>query len=671
MVSFYKLKYSSFISSGNLFIGSVEDINPNSKFLALGIRRRHVVSNLNYSCFMSRRAALFLFGALSRKARPLLSLGKQFVDDNKIMSLCRLFLISYVRNWVPGLLTNYGALSLTLLRNEDAPNKIGCLFKFPDVLLMFGESYDIARISKEARLLGMPTVANIGSVLNIKHFTYVFLGDWSSYDASKFFLDVFFSIFVEARRFRTVRYFFFFKRFIRSVYLRRTLKLKLCVLKFVNLRLLLSRSLMARGIGAKPLLKTRRSIKRFQPSFFEAFAVGINKRPISVRRFAWFRASTNMNAPRRRRTRRRFSRLRGIQRLLGLARLNSYLHSRLGRSSRFKVPRFVGTAPDRLLFRALFPFLGYFGYGYLAKRVSSFFFFSKIFKLILQKRSKLLFLKSLTSKVRVLCRSSLRMRALKKVLARGFRSRRMLRKIAERSLHEGRYLEERARIMRDHSPEWRYKKDYINMMRNYYKIPRNDYWKYFFVVPTRDDKITKESQRRLDNFQVYKPYDIIERVLGLDRRVISKKFTPAQRDAFSTYIRLYSRFPRFVSKVEASLLVSSRLSRAVGKVKRSEGVTSDDILSVLRGSSSCESRLTFSSDSSYPVVPEEHFSYKYQRYIKNRKDKRMRKGRRWRQGPPRNFYKGVKPFGRGKHFGPKVPPKNTKGGSGRYVKGHK
>lgn len=658
MVSFYKLKCSNFVSSGNLFVGAVEDINPNSKFAALGIRRRYVVADLNYSSFMSRRAALFLFGAFSRKARSLLSLGKQFASSYKIMSLCRSFLVSYVRDWVPGLLTNFSALSSTLLKNKDTLLRIGCFFSFPDVLLMFGESYDIARILRESRLLGIPTVANIGSSLNIQYFTYTFLGDWSSYRASRFFINVFFSIVTEARRFRTVRHFIIFKRMVRSIYLRRTLKLKLRSFKLVKLYLLLGRS---SGQNARVV---KRSSRKFLSKFFKAFVTGIRKRPVSLVRFSWFRVNINVGAPRRRSRRCvRFPRLKRIRCLLESAKLNSYLRRYLHKRPILRIPKFAGVAPNRLVFGSLFPFLGYFGYGYLAKRVSSFFFFTKIFRLIIKKRSKILFLRSMTSRVSVLCRSALRLRALRRVLVRGYRSRRTLRKFAERSLRKERYLLKKASLMVQRVPEWRYKKDYISLMRNYYKIPEREYWKYFFVVPSRDRKVVKRSQYRVRVFQSYQPHSVVDDVQNLDHRSLYKKLTPVQRETFRSYSYLARKFPRFVSKVEAGLLVSSRIARAYNKAKRARGeyVKIRDMFR-MRLSGKC---LTFSSDSYDPKIPPKYFSYKYQRYINNRKNRRARSGRQDRKdNVQRSRYKKYGSFLKShKRFipGSAIPPRRRGG----------
>jgi len=649
MVSFYKLKCSNFISSDNLFVGSVDEINPDSKFMALGVRRRHVVSNLNYSCFMSRRAALFLFGAFTRKARPLLSLGKQFADNARIMSLCRSLLISYVRDWVPGLLTNYSSLASTLLKNKDALQRVGYFFNFPDILLLFGESYDIARISREARLLGVPTIANIGSTLNIKHFTYAFFGNWSSYRASRFFTNLFFSVFSEARRYRAVRYFSIFKRLIRSLYLRRTFKIKLRSLKFVKLRLVFKGK---RHSGKKLERRPKKWYVEKAPCFFRAFVVGVKKYPVAVARFRWYRRIMHNNAPMRRASSvSRFPRLKYLKAQDTLLRLKTRLRIRFTRPShRYAIPKFIGTAPRRMEFRNIFPFLGYFGYGYLAKRVSSFFFFKKIFQFILEKRSRILFLKSLTSKISVLCRSSLRVRALKKTLIRGFRYRRAVRVHMERLYRDKRFLRKKIALMKDSLPNWRYKKDYIDMMRDYYRVPEADYWKYFFTVPQRSEEEIGRVRDKLRSVKSrsYPPYAAVEAFPGLSRRTM-KRLTLPQREAFFTYAYLLKRFPRFVSRVEGSSLVMSRLSRSYpNRYKRPKRGEKGDIKKSFKLP---KSDLAYSSTFSRPAVPVECFSFKYQRYIENRKNRRRNKFNKggWKEN--RSFNQGAtgKLFNKGHH----------------------
>jgi hypothetical protein len=235
MVSFYKLKYTNFISSNNYLVGSSHEINPESRFLALGTRKNYVVADLNYSCFLARRASLFLFGSLVRRSHPAVSFGYRFYDYVDLFSEFSTLSVSYVRDCVPVLLTNYTALFRTALKEEGALRRIGFFFQFPDILLMFGANNSIGFIMNEARSLQIPMVVTGDTSLSFSQVTYMLLGNYKSFKSTMFFVKLFLDLNAESRRFRTLRHYSVFKRVIKSIFLRRTLKSKLFSIKLARM----------------------------------------------------------------------------------------------------------------------------------------------------------------------------------------------------------------------------------------------------------------------------------------------------------------------------------------------------------------------------------------------------------------------------------------------------
>src|SRR5690554_2584825 len=235
MVSFYKLRYTNFISSDNYLVGLNHEINPESRFLALGTRKNYVVADLNYSCFLARRASLFLFGSLVRRSHPAVSFGYQFYDYEGIFSEFSTLSVSYVRDWVPGLLTNYRALFGTALKEEGALQRIGFFFQFPDILLMFGANNSIGFIINEARSIQIPTIITGDTSLSFSQVSYMLLGNYRSFKSTRFFVKLFLDLNSESRRFRTLKHYSVFKGLIKSIFLRRTLKSKLFSIKLARM----------------------------------------------------------------------------------------------------------------------------------------------------------------------------------------------------------------------------------------------------------------------------------------------------------------------------------------------------------------------------------------------------------------------------------------------------
>jgi ribosomal protein S2 len=212
-------------------VGHPHEINPESRFLALGTRKGHVIADLNYSSFLARRASLFLFGSLVRRSHPAVSFGYRFYDYEDLFSEFSSLSLSYVRDWVPGLLTNYKVLFRTALKEEGALRRIGFFFQFPDILLMFGANDSMGFIVNEARAIRIPTIVTGDTSISFSRITYMLLSNYKSFKSTVFFVKLFLDLNAEALRFRTLRHYSIFKRFIKSIFLRRTLKSKLFSIK--------------------------------------------------------------------------------------------------------------------------------------------------------------------------------------------------------------------------------------------------------------------------------------------------------------------------------------------------------------------------------------------------------------------------------------------------------
>src|SRR5690554_4922674 len=485
MVSFYKLKYTSFISSDNYLAGLYHEINPESRFLALGTRKNYVVADLNYSCFLARRASLFLFGSLVRRSHPAVSFGHQFYDYEDIFSEFSTLSVSYVRDWVPGLLTNYKALFRTALKKEGALRRIGFFFQFPDILLMFGTNNSIGFIINEARSIQIPTIVTGDVSLSFSQVTYMLLGNYKSFKSTMFFVKLFLDLNSESSRFRILKHYSVFKRLIKSVFLRRTLKSKLFSIKLSRMFFIFRAVPKLRvsqvtpivhnkdawapasffKASKKPVLKTRvtmrRSVvgraKRLIPISKEDYVtkrrtflglsnfIGklrrrrliLNKKSVSlVNRRASFGAlrlrfkgkalkhrvtkvrllkkagrfsnkRVKLVHPKQFRKLLKVAKRRGLQTKALLREANTLVFGRLRKldnpdtdySAINPLPIFI---PDRGTLRQLFPFLGYFAYGYMAKRLNTLLFYRAIFRQVVQKRKKVLRLKRFTSNLQVM-----------------------------------------------------------------------------------------------------------------------------------------------------------------------------------------------------------------------------------------------------------------------------
>src|SRR5690554_2742297 len=494
MVSFYRLKYTSFISTDNYLVGDPHEISPESRFLALGARKGYVIADLNYSCFLARRASLFLFGSLVRRSHPAVSFGHRFRDYEDLFSEFSALSLSYVRDWVPGLLTNYKVLFRTALKEEGALRRIGFFFQFPDILLMFGSDDSMGFIVNEARAIKMPTIVTGDTSISFSRITYMLLSNYKSFKSTVFFVKLFLDLNAESSRFRTLRHYSIFKRFIKSIFLRRTLKSKLSSIKlssmffifktFTELRVSQitpviykdggwrpssffkvlgkpkkpgGRSVMLRSrkgnigrltpIRGKEYVANRPTLPRL-PALVEKLRRGrliigmklkslpkwkgsvmrLKKAKVLKRRAGklrslrrrrakrLLRASLITNRPVRLRKLLTAARRRGL-RVEGLLKKAKVLSSRLrllnrpGRdhSNTALLPAFM---VDRGTLRQIFPLLGYFAYGYMTKRLNTLFFYRAIFKQLIQKRKKILRLKSFTNDLGVISTQAKRFRAL-------------------------------------------------------------------------------------------------------------------------------------------------------------------------------------------------------------------------------------------------------------------
>lgn len=504
MVSFYRLKYTNFISSDNYLVGDIREINPESRFLALGARKGRVIADLNYSCFLARRASLFLFGSLVRRSHPAVSFGYRFYDYEDLFSEFSSLSLSYVRDWVPGLLTNYKVLFRTALKEEGALRRIGFFFQFPDILLMFGANDSIGFIVNEARAIRIPTVVTGDASISFSRITYMLLSNYKSFKSTVFFVKLFLDLNAEALRFRVLRHYSIFKRFIKSIFLRRTLKSKLFSIKLARMFFIFRavpglrvskvtpavynrggwksarffkvpvkqrgprrRSIMRRPYGgyigrlsptsrSEYVEKRRTLLNRQQQHALPAVVSKLQrdrlvltkrvkalpKRKVSLssplvrlsKAKALKRNITRVRLLRRRRAEKFLTKLaaasqtkrlrklatvaerRGL-RVGGLLKAAELLANRLSLLNRPARGRSYGTfLPIRMVrrsvFRKLFPFFGYFAYGYMAKRLSTLFFYRAIFRQIIHKRKRVLRLKGFTSDLKVISTQAKRFRAL-------------------------------------------------------------------------------------------------------------------------------------------------------------------------------------------------------------------------------------------------------------------
>ena len=494
MVSFYRLKYTSFISTENYLVGDPHEISPESRFLALGARKGHVIADLNYSCFLARRASLFLFGSLVRRSHPAVSFGYRFHDYEDLFSEFSALSLSYVRDWVPGLLTNYKVLFRTALKEEGALRRIGFFFQFPDILMMFGANDSMGFIVNEARAIKIPTIVTGDTSISFSRITYMLLSNYKSFKSTVFFVKLFLDLNAESLRFRTLRHYSIFKRFIKSIFLRRTLKSKLFSIKLARMffifkafpKLRVSQinpvvyksgswgsssffkvpggSERARGMNTARLRKG--NIGQLIPIRGKEYVANRPTLPESPMVIAkklrrsrlvvgmkleslpkWKASSTRpekakvsrqyarrMRLLRRRRANRLFraslvikrpnklsklltvAKRRGlrVEALLKKAKILSSRLRRLNRPDRHSsdtllLPNFM---VDRSIFRQVFPLLGYFAHGYMAKRLNTLFFYRAIFRQIVQKRKKILRLKRFTNKLGVISAQAKKFRAL-------------------------------------------------------------------------------------------------------------------------------------------------------------------------------------------------------------------------------------------------------------------
>jgi len=494
MVSFYRLKYTSFISTDNYLVGDPHEISPESRFLALGARKGHVIADLNYSCFLARRASLFLFGSLVRRSHPAVSFGYRFHDYEDLFSEFSALSLSYVRDWVPGLLTNYKVLFRTALKEEGALRRIGFFFQFPDILMMFGANDSMGFIVNEARAIKIPTIVTGDTSISFSRITYMLLSNYKSFKSTVFFVKLFLDLNAESLRFRTLRHYSIFKRFIKSIFLRRTLKSKLFSIKLARMFFIFKAFPKLRVSQINPVVYKSGSWR--SSSFFKVPGGSERARGMTTARLRkgnigqlipirgkeyvanrptlpespsviakklrrsrlvvgmkleslpkWKASSTRpekakvsrqyarrMRLLRRRRANRLFraslvikrpnklsklltvAKRRGlrVEALLKKAKILSSRLRRLNRPNRHSsdtllLPNFM---VDRSIFRQVFPLLGYFAHGYMAKRLNTLFFYRAIFRQIIQKRKKILRLKRFTNKLGVISAQAKRFRAL-------------------------------------------------------------------------------------------------------------------------------------------------------------------------------------------------------------------------------------------------------------------
>lgn len=500
MVSFYRLKYTNFISSDNYLVGLSHEINPESRFLALGTRKGYLVADLSYSCFLARRASLFLFGSLVRRSHPAVSFGYRFYDSEDLFNEFSTRSLSYVRDWVPGLLTNYKALFRTALKEEGALRRIGFFFQFPDILLMFGSNNSIGFIINEARSIQVPAVVTGDTSLSFSQVTYMLLGNYKSFRSTMFFVKLFLDLNEESRRFRTLRHYSVFKRLIKSIFLRRTLKSKLFSIKLASMFFIFqatpklrvsqvtpivykgsgwasakffklsksppffnSRKRLTMGRSSKsyverpvPVSRTEYAIRRrvllnlFEVKFRQKrLALLTRSLPLPVRRFSLGNSrgkvlkccritSTKLKPAKRRAHKVLLKRIvpgkrgnKALNKLLGVAkkrglkarklireadkivRLNKRLKLLNGPSKDYS---YVTPLPmlmfRKRMVRQLFPFLGYFAYGHMAKRLNTLFFYRAVFRQVAQKRKRVLRFKRFTSNLKVIGSQAKKFRAL-------------------------------------------------------------------------------------------------------------------------------------------------------------------------------------------------------------------------------------------------------------------
>ncbi len=499
MVSFYKLKYTNFINSDNYLVGLPYEINPESRFLALGVRKGYVIADLSYSCFLARRASLFLFGSLVRRSHPAVSFGYRFYDYEDLFSEFSTLSLSYVRDWVPGLLTNYKALFRTALKEEGALRRIGFFFQFPDILLMFGANESIGFIINEARSIQIPAIVTGDTSLSFSRVTYMLLGNYKSFKSTMFFVKLFLDLNAESQRFRVLRHYSVFKRLIRSIFLRRTLKSKLFSIKLAKMffvfrtipklrvsqitpvvyrnynwvpasffRVLKKPSFYNRNKGSVMRKSLKSRMKRIALISKKEYVrkrrnllkpAGFNKKlrckrlvlnrkfmPLVSRRLSLCNRKLRLNgrilkrrvnnlkllkrgssgslgnltrSPKSRKFRRllKIAKRRGLGTKSLLNKADMFLHNRLKLlNNADKDYSAVNLLPvfmfDRKALRHIFPFLGYFSYGYMAKRLNTLLFYRTIFRQIVQKRKRILRLKRFTSDLRIISVKAKKFRSL-------------------------------------------------------------------------------------------------------------------------------------------------------------------------------------------------------------------------------------------------------------------
>lgn len=240
--SFYTLKPSVFLYNGSYRVGFNHSLSPGSKFLVLGVRGNFVIANLNYTCFLAKRAALFLFGSLARSVHPVLVLGYIFSSNRDIFRKLSYHVVSHVRTWIPGLFTNWKVVSSTALRAEGSLQDVGMIFEFPDIMLLLGINDRMDYIVNESRVLSMPSVVAADTSLDFTRVNYYIPTNYRSFRSSNFFLRLFYSLKKESYFFRVFRYFSIFKNYVKSAYSLRNLKRNLRSVKFSGLSSFLSSS---------------------------------------------------------------------------------------------------------------------------------------------------------------------------------------------------------------------------------------------------------------------------------------------------------------------------------------------------------------------------------------------------------------------------------------------
>lgn len=227
----FSLNYRNFVKSNAFILSQSRNLTPSSKYLALGFRNGFVISRLDYIVFLSKRSALFFFNSLIRGNKPCFALGSSMskVSTSLVKDLFY-NRISYARTWIPGLLTNYKNSLRYIKKSKDSFN-LATMFGFPDIVVTFGYQRGLKDIVGECRTVGLPMIANVDSSVNLRLMNYFLVSNLHNPHTGYFLCSGFLRITYSARHFRVFRFFNYMKRYVRSIYLRRTLFVKLKSLK--------------------------------------------------------------------------------------------------------------------------------------------------------------------------------------------------------------------------------------------------------------------------------------------------------------------------------------------------------------------------------------------------------------------------------------------------------